>query len=572
MKILSVKASNFASYKDLEFTFDNQGLTLFSGQTGSGKSTLCDLVPWGLFGITAKNGSVDEVVSWGTDATTYVHVILDMENYSLWIARTRNPNDLYYVIDGVWEHPKRGKDLADTQKQINQLLGIDAETYLAGAYYHEFSPTAQFFNTTAKNRRNTTEQLADLSLANSLTAKISLHNKEIKKEIDDLANNLMLKQNTLNQLEKSLANNKLKSKDWTQKHNYQLSEVENKFLNYEDIKTQIIQTLTNKRIAFDQDVEAKSTNIKQDIKIVKQSIKSGSYFLVQEEVLNKRLTSLGDSKCKECGGPKNSHKHQVLTKDSYALEKAKAENERQIIWILSQENSLKQLESRINPYKEQIENEKVRENTYLVQLTALNEETDPFKNSIEELKEGVISEVADIADIEYELSGLKVDQSDLELLTQVINDFRGVVISNTVDYLEQSTNLYLERFFDAEIRVGFNIEASDKLDVVIYKDGNTCSFTQLSKGQRQLLKLCFALSVMSSVSNHAGVDFNCIFLDECTDGLDEEMKLKAFNLLSSLEEKYSSIFLVEHSEGLKSCFTNRYDVELINGMSQIEKS
>jgi ABC-type lipoprotein export system ATPase subunit len=96
--------TNFGSYKHLEFDFNSNGLTLISGPTGSGKSTLCDIVPWILFGRTSKGGAVDEVRSWDAEEATTGTLML----HGISITRSRKPNDL--TIDG-----RRGKDLNDTQ-------------------------------------------------------------------------------------------------------------------------------------------------------------------------------------------------------------------------------------------------------------------------------------------------------------------------------------------------------------------------------------------------------------------------------------------------------------------------
>src|ERR1017187_5196358 len=131
MRILSASATNFASYKELAFDFTNQGLTLVQGATGSGKSTLCDLVPWVLFGTTAKCGTVNDILSWPGDEVTRADVCVEIGGVNYYITRTRGPkakdNDLRWIVDCCWECPKRGKDLVDTQRLINQLLGIDAD-------------------------------------------------------------------------------------------------------------------------------------------------------------------------------------------------------------------------------------------------------------------------------------------------------------------------------------------------------------------------------------------------------------------------------------------------------------
>src|SRR5258706_10723800 len=95
--------------------------------------------------------------------------------------------------------------------------------------------------------------------------------------------------------------------------------------------------------------------------------------------------------------------------------------------------------------------------------------------------------------------------------------------------------------------------------------------TQLSKGQRQLLKLCFSVSVMQAVSNQHGISFKQLFFDESLDGLDENFKLKACTMLENLALDDTGVYLVEHSMSVKAMINNKYKVGLVNGSSQIEK-
>lgn len=503
MRITSCHIQNFASYKELKFIFQNQGLALIQGATGSGKSTLCDVVPWVLFGKTAKDGAVDEIRSWNTDETTYGHVTIDMGSYSLWIARTRGPNDLYYVIDGVWEHPKRGKDLNDTQKLINDLLGIDSTLYLSGAYFHEFSQTAQFFITTAKNRRVICEQLVDLSLAKNLQAKLlELYKAESKLE-QTYNNNIKVCAEKIQYLVK---------------RNDYLEKAEN----------------------FEKNKQIKLRKIEDEISALK--IEPDLYFLEEDRELKLAKSALGDSICSKCGGKANSKGHEKLQEMITDL--------RQRVMLNNQNKYL--LNKLIISYKE----EESAKNTYIEVIEKMQADSDIAIKEHTKYQELLAETNQKIADI--------------DLLTDVVNDFRGVTIKNTISNIESQTNKLLTDYYDSEIKVVFDVaEAADKLDVMIYKDGNVCSYTQLSKGQRQLLKLCFGVSVMRTVSNHKGIRFNCIFFDEALDGMDDNFKTKTFRLLEGLSLEYESVFVVEHSENLKSMFSNKFTVELINGNSTI---
>jgi DNA repair exonuclease SbcCD ATPase subunit len=71
MRILSCQAQNFGSYKELNLDLADIGLSLVYGRTGSGKSTLPDVVAWTLFGTTAKDGAADDVRSWQAGSEAY---------------------------------------------------------------------------------------------------------------------------------------------------------------------------------------------------------------------------------------------------------------------------------------------------------------------------------------------------------------------------------------------------------------------------------------------------------------------------------------------------------------------
>lgn len=475
MRIIAAAVTNFASYKELAFDFTEAGLTLIQGATGSGKSTLCDIVPWILFGKTAKGGTVDEIRSWPGDEVTTGAIIIEFTDKSVGtIYRVRGAsknNDLYYSVLGAPQ--VRGKDLADTQKLINNILGMDCDLYLAGAYFHEFSQTAQFFTTTAKNRRAICEQIVDLSLATKLQPKVkdelSVKNKllaEIESRLNILKSNIGM----LNRLQESENN---KAAKWEIEHEKTKKYVASCYDKFEYNRKKVI---TNK--------------------------------------------------CNSCGT--------VLSQPKEVIDES--------------------------------------ENPHLARLAELEQENNPYTGGITDYSNEIMIKNYEMNESDILRTSVSNERNELQLLQEVVADYRSASISSTIQDVETQTNQLLTDYFDAECKVSFTIEDADKLDVLIHKDGNECSYTQLSKGQRCLLKLCFGVSIMRSVANHHGIKFHQIFFDEALDGLSEEFKAKAFGLLSTLALEYESVYVVEHSEGLKSMFTNSYSVRLVNGDSEIEKT
>lgn len=508
MQLTSVYVKNFGSYEELHFRFQNRGLTLIQGPTGSGKSTLMDIVPWILFGRTAKDGAADEVLNWTADGQTYGSLTLSLNGRDVNICRARRPNDLYYTTsDGV--SPIRGKDLNDTQKLINNLLGMDVNTYLAGAYYHEFSQTAQFFTATAKTRRSICEQLVDLSFFKNLQEKLSASKKQVNNNVDDF--------------EASIDNLESKIEIYKENHNKYSKSHEN----------------------FDFQKGFKLGALDYDIKALLATVKPVEYYDSLYKEINEEAHKV-DNKgvCSECGGPKNRKGHEAIAAKMRSLESQKYKNQLDFNKLMSLVAEHDKLEASVNNFQELLDNNQV-------ELKKAEDKLRQYKNTHFEH----ITKLA-----------------DLELLEETASNGRASTIKNTIKALEASTNLMLSNYFDAEIKVIFEVESADKLDVTILKDGNNCSYTQLSKGQRGLLKLCFGLSVMSVVAKHSGVKFNCIMLDEALDGLSDELKVKSYNLLKTLELEYSSIFVVEHSMELKALFEKQISVKLVNGNSQIEET
>lgn len=477
MEILSVKSENFASYKELEFDFTAQGLTLIQGPTGSGKSTLCDLIPWVLFGKTAKGGAVSEVLSWpGSEVTK---ATLYAENVT--IHRSRGPNakdnDLYYYLSDslseVCGNYTRGKDLLDTQRLINEAIGMDYELYLASSYYHEFSQTAQFFTATAKNRRAICEQLVDLSLAKTLQLKTSEGLKGLTKEQDSLEHAIKAIDGKISLLERLQVSESTKADSWNSMQDY------------------------NKKVA-----------------------------LQQYDLFERGRKKTISKKCNSCGTILR-HPHEVTD---------------------------------------------TSKNPYIDRLADLESANNPYIGTVKDYSLEISYQYAEQSKTTDDLSEISSKILDFELLSQIISDFRAAAITNTIKDVEIKTNQLLTDNFDAEIRVTFDVAKADKLEVSIFKDGNTCSYIQLSKGQRCLLKLCFGVAVMKAVANHHAIQPQQLWFDEALDGLDGNMKEKAFHMLEVLSKDYDSIFVVEHSENLKPLFNNSYTVELVNGSSVIAKT
>lgn len=547
MKLLNCEVHNFGSYKHLEFDFADKGLSLVYGPTGTGKSSLCDTAIWVLFGQTAKNGNVDEVRSWqAAEEPTTGNIKIELKDKILTVFRIRGKsteNDLYWIeypadfTKAFLSQQMRGKDINETQKLLNQRLGVDANLYLSAAYFCEFSPTGSFFVAKAKDRRELFETIADLEFPALLSERFTAVKKDLKKQVAEQASKKDKSQASVQFLKDRLDANKLQIKKWAVEHQVEKCLLQRNYDDFEAHKERDIKELSDK-------IYRRSTSIKPE-----------SYFKQEKDKINTKLAAI-KTRCNECGAPKESKEYQAL--------KVAADD------IAAAEYDNKVLLALIKSDKAQLDRTAAFENNYGAQLERTKDKANPFVPIDEELT------------IELDIGKLSEEQHQLELdkLTKTLayadklydlsSVLRAELLKKSIKEIETATNVYLETFFDSELRVSFTIDDNDELQIAICKSGYDCVYRQLSKGQRGLLKLCFSVSVMAASANKAGVHFDNLFLDEALDGLDESLKVKAFSLFEHLAKDKSSIFLVEHSQEFQQLFTNKYKVSLNGDFSGIE--
>lgn len=545
MQILSVDLHNFASYKTLQFQFDGVGLALIQGPTGSGKSTLCDAIPWVLFGRTAKGGGVDEVLSWPHYGICEGEIKIENSNI-LGVVRKRSKkpkdNDLwFYTIENGSVVDKRGKDITDTQRLINMHLGMDCDLYLSGAYFHEFSQAASFFTTTAKNRRAICEQIVDLSKAKTIQVFLGELAKSIKRQAAAKEQAKETSMTMIKKLKSLREGVSAHSRTWVRGHKLTISSLKHKSENFEKLAIEEQKEAEEQNFKALRNIEAEINKLQTRADIHLASIVSTYY--------------TNDAICSECGAYKADHQK--------ALE-MNAEHRSAVLLLEERVKNLKDKKSAVCTKVSKNDN-----NIYAEQLEEAKKEVNPYIDSEVDLISQAAEEHETCTKISTTLQHLKEEAVDVDLMLQVIATFRSTKVSNATTMLQENTNRLLTTHFDGEIKVVFEVESADTLDVTIFKDGNRCVYSQLSKGQRQLLKLCFGVSIMRCIANHNGLEFNSVFLDEALDGLSDTLKIKAYGLLQELAKEYDNVLVVEHSSELKALFDKQYIVELVDGSSII---
>lgn len=548
MRLKSCKVNNFGSYESLEFSFENIGLGLIYGATGSGKSTICDIVPWILYGVTSKNGNADEIRSWNKpNEVTRGELTLELKDCIITVVRTRGKsgqNDLGWTEEGS-DIFNRGKDLNETQKLLEKRLDVPSNVFIAGSYYHEFSTTSSFFIAKAKDRRALLENIAPLDLPVLLVERIGDAKKKLKKRISEVTNELARSQGAIESLRAQRDNNEISIKLWDNKHAGRIQELKTRAKNFDLEKQSKIDTLNTKYNRFEDDRLTKAEDLLDKIEKLEVKIKPDSHFT-------------GADKCPECGAINSKLRDAQLT------------NLSMINKLQNLKDALNDVSTQENKYIAELQQAQTLTNHYLDQIAHESTLTNPFVLQTAIIDKQIVKADATLEASLKELSGLQHEVKSIDHIYDLSFDLRGYLLKRAVKDIEISTNRYLETYFDSEIKVEFNLIGSDDLEVNIQKSGYECVYRQLSKGQRGLLKLAFVVSMMKATANRAGAHFNVLMFDEALDGLDPELKVKAYNLFCELEKEHESILLIDHSTELKSMFSHKYEATLTGDISTIK--
>lgn len=572
MRLQSCYVCNFGSYATFGFDFNNLGLALIYGKTGAGKSTIADMVSWILFGVTAKDGAVDDVRSWthmGEPTAGSLTVMVGSSFISVHRIRgTQSENDLYWT-DGEGP-PRRGKDMTETQKFIEQRLGVTPELYAIGAYFHEFSPAGSFFTAKAKQRRELFEQLANLSLPVNLAEKTQNEKKKAKIEISAANISLAALDAKLEQLRKSHANASTSRDRWDANQNELIQEIKNKVSGFDKAKAGQIADLRRKRDSFESGRQMTVAALKLQASNCRTLIESfGTNYHEQIMALRDKISKLGMDACPTCKTPR-SHVQ-------------RAQYEKQIADILQQQNErsnraneltailtkLRTEESAVNPFDAQVESAQASVNNFSELLAAEEGKINPFTPTLVQIAQDIKTAQDEQKKVTKQFKAANARYVSLDTLYDLSSVLRAKLLEQVTCEIENLTNSYLLKHFDSELSVQFAVDNSDNLQVVIQKSGYECSYKQLSKGQRGLLKLTFGLAIMKAASDKAGVFFDTLFFDEALDGLDSELKVKAFSLFEELGKSHNSVMLVEHATEFQNLFETKLHVEMCDEQSYV---
>jgi DNA repair protein SbcC/Rad50 len=177
---LRLSIRNFLCYREKvpPLDFDGLHLACLCGSNGHGKSALLDAITWCLWG-KARGKSQDDLVSFAADEARVELEFLARDNkYRVirshargGIRRRQGATDLQLqVLSSDNVQPITGNSLRETQAKIEQLVGMDYDTFINSAFLLQ-GRADEFTNKTPADRKAVLASILGLEIYDRLQAR-----------------------------------------------------------------------------------------------------------------------------------------------------------------------------------------------------------------------------------------------------------------------------------------------------------------------------------------------------------------------------------------------------------------
>lgn len=510
MILKTLVASNFYSFKHLEINFaDYRGIVYVKGtnkdtggSNGSGKSSLCEMVSFGLFGKTIRKSTEEALIN--VDSKKNLRVTIEAEKPGVGtalIVRTKKPTSLNFFLNG---EDLTQENANKTQELIESTLGINYKTYSASIIFGQHSDI-DFLSATADDKRLIIRNFLNLDKLfgyrdsiKELKSKFSTGSKVCATVIQELAS--------------------------------QAKDLESRIVNTKPVKLTETYEQVSERQKKIEELRKKRSLIQDEA----NSLSKKHQDLTKE--IAKGVYSHKDT-CKVC--------KKVYTKK---------QTQSQVKSLTSKSEKLKK---KLLKLTEQATSQgiKIANLSRKMNVTEWVKRKEEYDNYLaqKKLKEDHSALLAKIESREAEKNENDVQYEVMRFWEKAFSE-QGLVkyfIRNILDYLNFKVNEYLSILTNNQ----FTMRFSEELDETIHNNGRQLSYISLSGGEKRKINLAVMLALQSLLTHTSKEQSNIIFFDEVAENMDEDGCVGIFNLLKALKDENKTVFLITHNAYLKSLLT-----------------
>lgn len=609
MKWTELEVHNFLSYKHFKLALDSRGLLLIEGENltnskfksnGSGKSSLLEPIVYALYNTTSKGIKSDDVVNnrVGKDAAVILTGTKGGDEYRIERYRKHKKHKDKVKLFRNGEEIT-AKSAADTNTAIEQLIGIDYNTFVNSIMFSQGSGAGRFAVATDREKKEILENLVNLEV---YAIAQDIAKKRIKEKDTLISDNLRAQERQnweLQQVDALEAQDKANyenTRNLIKQEDQSMAETIEAFSAYTQANTHVavqlkdeIEELQKQQQAMGgtdiSEVSNKASQLLEKVRAYKNEIQQVTY--KKTDLVGKYKKIETSTHCPVCGSEMDrAHRDQEMEtikgelrtvliqqkKLEAELAPIEAESEQANAAYREQKtiqdkgtqayqqltntiNSKQQLvqsyERTVQAFKDKMEN---------IRTTLQKLRTMPEPAPREKDRKGIRAKIKELKTAQL---ALEKEKSQLEDAVKIYSNsgVKSHVLDLITPFLNERANKYLSALSGPEMEVKFSTQTTnkagdvtDKFDLQLINHAGGDGYKSNSEGEKKRADLAIALAIQDLVMSRAESATNFIVYDEVFDALDSVGSENVVTLLRERLDIVNSIFVITHSEHLSNLF------------------
>lgn len=555
MFVKKIKINNFKSfYGEHEFDFEPlEGINCLNGDIGSGKTTICEAIIYGLYG-SIEGLNIPALVSWG-EKDMSVEISLKVKGYDIVIQRnSRKAVEVY--VDGdllTFTNKKDAQQILETEYYDIPKMVV---TRLYLLTFSNFDKS--ICKMTVGKLREFSDEIFNMTIFTEYKDIFSQERSKIKSEYlkTETAINVLSKEreNVKNQIENSKSKNQVLLSDLVNQSNHlqkKLNELEDTI----KLKNEKIKELKKTILEYQNRVKEANDPLNKTINDLTS--------LYKESLKKYNNIKLGI--CPTCGAKIEPQE----------IEKLKSYIDDLIARGQKVKSSLKQIEKDqkiiLDKYSNELNNvnndynEMISERNHLKTKIAVNEKEIQIHSKQEAnatLYDYLLKNDNQINELNKQLKQLneRYDQID-QLYNLFYSDLRERYLNSIIPTININANEILQ-----QLVMPFSVSIDNSFCISFINSNNDVfSYGNLSTGQKKTIDIVLILALINSFSQS---EFNILFLDELFSNMDESSRDNLLALVYNMFSK-STVFVVSHDNFNNSFISNLIKISNNGGKSEV---
>lgn len=552
MRIISVSFKNFASYgnklQQIDFSKNDGMFYLVTGENGSGKSTISDVIKFGIYGKLGNKRLRD--IPNRFNQQTYVKVILEAKGSRIVIERGISPNFLKLWVNGN-EYDQAGKKNAEDYI-VDEIIGLPFYVFnnIVSLSINDFK---SFLNMSPHDKRMIIDKIFSLEIINNVKWLVKSEIKRLRdlsisysKQIETIEQSIENSQKELDILKNKIETDAKKKRTSIlasiEEYNSKMNEVKQKLTSVDEKMNQTTTKLDNLRELLEKNNSAKLR-------------------------IDEKKSLYENQKCPMCESDLTTDFHKSMLDEVIEKEGRVKEN---IEKLTSAIESIKETQTKIRKAKSSYNSKKIEFSTiitnYKEQLSKLDSSD---KNSQET---AVITKIINEATDRRKKYIRQQDQCENKMnFYKLIEDIFGdngvkqLAITKIMPALNSEIRQVL-----AELRMDYKVTFNKNFDAIITHLGHEVAIQQLSTGERKKIDFAALIAIIRLMKIKYPT-MNIIFLDEIFASIDSDGIHHILKILQDISKNMNiNIFVVNHAPLPAEIFDYRISISKPNNFSNIE--